>query len=190
MNQAIRFPVGNPAGWFAPGAYPIPNPYLKNWLLDTGSLTERLQAHCRQFSLSLLGQRQADVDLEEFRALDVQEPSSSAPPWQVREVLLYGDGQPWVYARSILPEALCRGDFAGLGEQPLGKLLFNDQRFVRMPFQLCRVAVDAPILSRLQQQSNHTLWGRRSVFTFAQYRIMVAELFLPQAPAYAQLSEG
>jgi len=96
-------------------------------------------------------------------------------------------GSPWVFARSVLPDALCKADLAELGNQPLGKILFNDSRFVRQPFQITKIEP----LSALQQMFNNTqsLWARRSVFTYKQFNMMVAEVFLPASPAYKTLNK-
>ena len=51
------FPVGLAVDWQAPSGITIPNAQLKNWLLDTGSLTERVQSLSGHFSLELIGQR-------------------------------------------------------------------------------------------------------------------------------------
>lgn len=187
LNNTVDFPIGIPTTWMSPEQLLIPDPHLKNWLLDTGSLTERLQAHCRRFSLSLLGQQPARPDDEEQRRLLENSATTSDNVWQVREVVLHGDERPWVFARSILPENLCAQDFAELGETPLGQIIFNDPRFVRSPFQLTQMTQSRHLLESLGISVDMPLWGRRSVFSFQRYHMMVAEVFLPGAPAYKQL---
>ena len=112
---------------------------------------------------------------------------SNLQQWQIREVILYGNGQPWVFARSVLPQALCERDFSELGNRPLGQIIFNDKRFVRKPFELISISADDNFLNRLNIQSQFSLWGRRSLFHFEQHHLMVAEVFLPHAPAYQHL---
>lgn len=165
----------------------IPNAYLRNWLLDTRSLTERLQSQCQHFDLDLLGQRQMAPELEEIRQLSSVVAVNQPQKWQIREVLLKGNQQPWVFARSVICEELCQADFAGLGVKPLGQIIFNDKRFNRHPFQLMRIARQHPLLNQLSIPRSFELWGRRSVFTFEQYALMVAEIFLPDSPAYQQM---
>lgn len=162
----------------------MPDPYLRNWLLDTGSLTERLQSLCRHFELHLLGQQTLTLQQDEAQLLQADPQGGD---YQVREVLLCGEGQPWVFARSVIPQQWCQGELAQLGNKPLGKIIFNDDRFQRQPFDLCTVRA-AELLSQLPHQTgNQQLWGRRSLFTYQGYKMIVAEVFLPASPAYQHL---
>lgn len=105
----------------------------------------------------------------------------------VREVLLCGEQNPWVFARSLLPQALCEEEEMGLsslGNKPLGSLIFNDPRFIRQPFQITRIDSDNKLYQQLSLNSTEPMWGRRSVFLFQEWKLMVAEIFLPQSPAY------
>lgn len=181
LNLTTAFPITLSTQWFRPQECKVPDFHLKNWLLDTGSLTERLQAHCRDFRVQLLGQQPAPL-LDNEREL-----METDAPYVVREVLLCGEQTPWVFARSLLPMALCEadnGELSTLGEKPLGRLLFNDPRFVRQPFQLTCIQPGNELLQQLNLTTCQPLWGRRSVFLFQQWRLMVAEVFLPQSPAY------
>lgn len=192
MSNPIQFPVTIPAYWHALDQLNIADPYLRNWLLDTGSLTERLQAHCSRFELTLIGQRPMQPELEEINQLSStgetqpRQGAQGSQQWQIREVILSGNGQPWVFARSVLPQALCDMDLAELGNRPLGKIIFNDQRFRRKPFQLIQVPAQDDFQRQLGVDIKHPLWGRRSVFDFNDMQLMVGEVFLPQCPAYSQ----
>lgn len=137
--------------------------------------------------MQLLGQRQAEISLEEIQQLNTDSPVFRPDEWLVREVVLWGDGQPWVFARSLIPQALCSDELANLGNQALGKIIFNDRRFVRQPFELCYLAQPNELLKTLELNTCEPLWGRRSVFTMNQLSMSVAELFLPQSPAYADM---
>lgn len=189
MKTNHPFPIGLAAVWQEPEKLPIPEAKVKNWLLDTGSLTERLQSHCKDFTVQVLGQRQCEISLEEIQQLNACVLTSQETKWQVREVILWGDGDPWVFARSIIPEQMCQAEFAGLGNQPLGKLIFNDPRFKRMPFQITQLSKSNAISSALNLTCTQSLWARRSVFQFADLAMSVAELFLPHSPAYCELSQ-
>ena len=156
----------------------LPDARLHHWLLDTGSLTERLQSCCERFSLTRLGQGNSPLYANEQRWL----PPEAGNHWQVREVILHGDGQPWVFARSVLPQTLIDRELANLGGQPLGKRLFNDNRFIRSDFELCRVPASAFTFCDTPQPQ--WLWGRRSRFHLKDDYIIVAEIFLAGSPAY------
>ena len=151
---------------------------LRDWLLDRGSLTRRLQkASNNHFAVSVLKQRWERPRLNEARALNI-------PPHQlalIREVVLYGCDQPWVYARSVLPQQVLNGRLRfvrKLGNKPLGALLFSNRNIKREPVVVQRYAPSQLPLS-LQNQSNQPLWGRYSIFRHGQNGILVSEIFLP-----------
>ncbi len=184
MKLDYPFPIGLPTSWAAPSQVNLPSGQLTNWLLDSGSLTARLKALCNEFQLVLLGQRPAAPTLEEFQQVRGDTQQLSADDWQVREVLLCGDDKPWVFARSIIPQTLCNSDFVNLNSQPLGQLIFNDKRFKRMPIEVSKMADTANFLPHLGLPCSESLWGRRSVFSFEEQKMMVSEMFLPGSPAY------
>lgn len=162
------------------------DPLLRNWLLNTGSLTERLQANCHKFAVQLLGQQEGDISKEESQFLYGQF-GDAHEKTQVREVFLTGNSANWVFARSLLPCSFLDNEMdelTHLGTKPLGKIIFNDPRFVRQGFQLVECPVKCKTLRNLNIVSKHACWGRRSLFQFKSYRIMVAEIFLPDSPAY------
>lgn len=179
-----KFPIGIDTQWLTPEQVSFPDACLKNWLLDTGSLTERLQSQCRQLDLVLLGQAPMAPTTEELTRLHHADGSISKTEWQIREVFLASAGTPWVFARSILPTELCNQDLAELGNNPLGKVLFNDNRFVRQPFEVAVLHPGNPLFGQLQLVTQTPLWARRSVFTYKQFNMMVAEVFLPKSPAF------
>ncbi|GAC21909.1 chorismate--pyruvate lyase [Paraglaciecola arctica BSs20135] len=187
LNSSYTFPIGIPSLWAEPEQITIPSPCLKNWLLDTSSLTERLQSQCRLFNLTLIGQRQTEITLEEFQRVCAPQQQFNPQEWQVREVLLWGDNQPWVFARSIIPQILCENDFVNLNTKPLGKLIFNDERFKRMPFEITEICPSKAFLAQLHISSEMNLWGRRSVFSFEGLKMSVSEVFLPRSPAYQEM---
>ncbi|MBT3135218.1 chorismate lyase [Alteromonas sp. ALT199] len=177
MSFNATFPVGLAVDWQAPSGITIPNAQLKNWLLDTGSLTERVQSLSEHFSLELIGQRTQTPHDNELALLH----GNGNTSYQAREILLCGNHQPWVFARSIIPQAFVDSELSDLGREPLGKRLFNDTRFTRSEFQLCIAQA-----SKFGIKGNQTLWGRRSLFTLDSYSMIVAEVFLPHSPAYGQ----
>jgi len=175
VSFSSTFPVGLNVEWKQASQVKLSDPYLKNWLLDTSSLTERVQSLCHHFSLTLLGQAPAALHDSENSVLQSNEPSA----YQVREVLLCDNVTPWVFARSVIPERLVAAELANLGQEPLGKRLFNDSRFTRSSFELCCLSAKT-----LGYHTHQPLWGRRSKFTLGSDSILVAEVFLPQAPVY------
>jgi len=186
LSQLYSFPIGLNASWHHRIGDKQPTPNVHDWLFNTGSLTEKLQALATNFSVELIGQQpvspQTGVALyiDEISAL----PDCQSFAWQVREVVLYGDGKPWVFARSILPDNLCNTAWSTLGNQPLGQRIFNDNSFVRSDFVISQLNYN-PINPASDAQ---TLWARRSMFSIQQYNLLVAEVFLPDCPCYQGLA--
>jgi chorismate--pyruvate lyase len=158
---------------------------MQDWLLDTGSLTERLQANSREFHVEVLGQTEIPLEAAEKRAL----PRHAQRQWQIREVILYGDGKPWVFARSVLPDKMCQSTWANLGNQPLGQRIFNDPNFVRSGFEIGKLERH-PLSHKPFTGLESTLqrWARRSIFRVGDDELLVAEAFLPDCPCYSEKS--
>jgi chorismate--pyruvate lyase len=151
---------------------------LRGWLLDRGSLTRRLQQHSDgDFSVTLLRQRWARPRLDEAQALGI----SARRHALIREVLLCGHGQPWVFARSVIPAQAMQGPLCflrRLDNRPLGALLFSNPAITRGPIMLARWPQQL-LPPSLQHTGAAKLWGRHSVFHHAGAGILVAEVFLP-----------
>jgi len=178
--------------WQDPANVLVEDTCLSTWLLDTASLTERLQSMCRRFEVVVVNHQLESPSTDEIALLNCQQDNT-----YIREVLLLGDGVPWVFARSVIPQQINDSELDGLGCEPLGKRIFNDLRFRRGTFQLCRLdwqpmhaqlrlISDENMLSRGIATAN-TVYGRRSCFDFLGCKMSVAEIFLPDAPAYSNL---
>jgi chorismate--pyruvate lyase len=148
---------------------------LRPWLFAEGSLTERLiAASGDQFRVQRLCQRWQRPAPGEALLLGMS-PAACA---LVREVILFGDERPWVYARSILPAATLTGDLRRLRRlqnSPLGALLFTYPQLHRQPFEIA---------------CSNDLWGRRSRFELAERALIVSEFFLPEFLAHLQDSSS
>ena len=145
----------------------IPTPRLKSWLQDPGSLTDRLVAKSQgAFRVEVQYQRWGRARLDEVRALGID------PRHRVfiREVILYGNNQAWVQARSILPaSSLDRSlrHLKRLGSKPLGAILFSDPHMYRGTIEVTATAKG---------------WGRRSLFFIKRQPLLVSEIFLSTFP--------
>jgi chorismate lyase len=151
------------------------------WLLDAGSLTRKLLAKSKgHFRVQLLKQSIEKISFSEKRALCLP-----LRQWAVlREVILYGQETPWVYARTVIPLATLHGPLRRLhylGNKPLGEQLFTDPTMEREPVQLARISGELLALKNrpyLLSPSAIT-WGRRSVFRLSNKPLLVSEIFLP-----------
>lgn len=175
MQQGFSFPIGLDVVWEPLSRYPHLPSHIRSWLQDSGSLTDRVESACSVFNLTLIGEGEAQLHACERQSLHINGTDNHT----VREVLLCGDERPWVFARSVIPPELMSSEFNQLGEEPLGRRLFNDARFRRGEFEVCRIRHTA-----FTPEIELPLWGRRSVFYFQQHALLVAELFLPASPLY------
>ncbi|MEA3588352.1 chorismate lyase [Pseudidiomarina sp. 1APP75-27a] len=187
----IRFPVvaqGGEANWAAPQAPASWSSCAKDWLLDPDSLTAKLKSRCQQFSVQLLGQHEASLLADEQRWLGQQQACV------VREVILWCDQQPWVFARSVFPlQALAQQQLGlkQLGDKPLGEHLFKQPDLRRSSVEVSSFAPDSQV-GQLHQQLGFppaTLFGRRSCFTAAAQQVLVAEVFIGASPLAQENSD-
>lgn len=180
MNvTSLSFPYGESIQWFSPeNLADQPQMPLKEWLLATGSLTKKLKSCCTQFDVTVLGEGHHSPMAGEF---------PSVPQVWVREVLLNLDETPWVFARTLIPEALLdekRVEFTGLGDRPLGELLFSSMEFIPGRIEVAKFETCsrlAQLAQSLSQPVSHSLWGRRRYFSYGEHELIVSEIFLPAA---------
>ena len=184
--QHSLFPVQMTATWQAPSTTTI-NDTLCNWLLDPASLTARLKQHSEHFRVEVLGQQIETCHLDE-----ANDDILAGEQVLVREVLLYCDEVPQVFARSLLPLKSLTGEqqqLAHLGTQSLGQVLFNHPDLLRKKIEVAEFnahSTVAKIAQYLSLNPDKPMWGRRSVFMLNAKPLMVAEVFLPGAFAYQE----
>jgi chorismate--pyruvate lyase len=160
---------------------------LRQWLSAPGSLSRRLAAMGTRFEVQTL--QQGAARLCPIERIDLA-PHAQGRGW-VREVLLRVDGEPLVWARSVVPSVALKGPWRallGLGSRPLADLLFNEPRVTRTPLRRERVALGGPLHRRLARQwqaANGTdlprgmMWARSSVFRKRGVPLRVMEVFSP-----------
>ena len=186
MNLQTLFPVTLSSHWRDASTCTL-SEQLQSWLLDPNSLTARLKHHCQQFRVELLGQRIESCQTDEAVTL-----IPSGEQVLVREVLLFCDEKPHVFARSLLPLSSLTGAeqvLANLGTQSLGQVLFNNPSLERQTIAVAEFDENSTVGKLAQQLTlsvlpQGKLWGRRSVFVLENKPLMVAEVFLPDAIAY------
>jgi len=158
---------------------------LRQWLFEQGSLTARLKAHCQQFSVKILAKHQRLFTANELQLFDCPQQQV-----QVREVLLYCDDKPWVYAQSLMPLEvipLSVQKLISLGDKPLGEVIFNEPSMIRSPIMVTPFEQHSDVMNFSQhigQSPIDRLWGRRSLFTIDGYSLLVAEVFLADSGIY------
>ena len=161
---------------------------LRDWLCEPDSLTARLRRR-GAFRIVLLRQELARANADECAVLGI---SPRTPCW-VREVVLYCDGLPAIFAHTVLP-ALPRGVlgrwFARLGTRSLGSLLFAHPGFVRGGLAFARLDAWHPLHAPAAKAFGRSLAGasgnfraRRCTHRFGGQAVLVTEVFSPELGA-------
>lgn len=156
---------------------------LTSWLFDPRSLTARLQS-LGSFAVRPLRQTIARPTRDEAAVLGLRHHELL----RTREVALYLNGIPVVFAHTVLPLSP-RGPLTPwlkrLGRCSLGALLFSVPRIVRGPLHCRRLDGRHPLYGRalaalgVEQTAAPELWARRSRFTFGRQSLLVTEVFSP-----------
>lgn len=157
------------------------DPALRLWLHDRGSLTQRIQQRCATFEVRPLRSGLARLAHDEAAVLGIA-PHRLA--WS-REVFLYADGVPVVFAHSACANESLRAPWQamrGLGNRSLGSLLFTHPLVIRQPLRFRALRVQHPLYRSANQilaDAPDVLWARRSLFTLHGAPLLVTEVFLP-----------
>ena len=155
--------------------------FIRSWLLDESSLTKRL-IFCsgHEFRVEVLYQGWNTPYLSEQLRLG----TSHREYVLLREVILYCNEKPTVYARTTIPRSSLRGQLKGLsqlGTKPLGAAIFKDPTLHRELVDIGRFdasQLPAPITDFIKPNQQYG-WGRRSLFTVQGKPLLVSEVFLP-----------
>jgi chorismate--pyruvate lyase len=160
---------------------------MRDWLSEGGSLTARLTAHSSAFRVQRLHQNRAVCLHEEASRIGLARPGQS---WE-REVLLRCDGEPVVFAHTVVPLSASASDwplFSALGERSLGSTLFKDPQVRRGALEFARIRAGHPLFARAQAalglpaaaHKRHTMYyARRCLYRRHQGLLLVTEVFLP-----------
>lgn len=186
-DNTVTLSILNDSQWLSAGQalshWQLP-PTLQDWLFDPGSLTSRLQAAGTDFGLQVLQHSLSDVSSDELQFMQ----RDAHLPCQVREVLLCDQHIPWVFARSVIPQAAdgLLHRLQHIGDRPLGQALFTHADVSPGPFEVAVFEPDAAMgqLNTELTGQTKTIYGRRRVFWVDQAPVLVAEVFLSRAPCY------
>ena len=138
---------------------------ILEWLNEEGSITAKISSDSK-FKLEILSDDLGIAEDEEYLALDI-----ASEEVRIREVVLYGDLVPLVYARSIIPNLTSSKGYPGLGtigSKPLGDLLFQSELFIKTRREF----------AQFETSSKDLIWGRRTHYLVRGYPLSVMEVFL------------
>ncbi len=157
-----------------PASSPLLSAPLLDWLLEEDSMTRRFENYCQQVTVELIR--------EEFvSAADVAAEAAFLPDdarFWLREIVLCGDGEPWLLGRTVVPESTLQGPelmLQQLGTRPLGRYLFSSSTLSR---------------DFIHPGQADNLWGRRSRLRLSGKPLLLTELFLPASPLCRALQQG
>ena len=154
---------------------------LAPWLYDHGSLTKSIQKSCDKFSVQVVSSGKSRIAYEESALLGIR-PQHFA---YSREVFLFADNQPVVFAHSTCAVSHLRGTWGtirGLGSRPLGAMLFAHPQIKRRPLCFKMLRYHHPLYHRASEilsDEVRQLWARRSLFYLHGAPLLVTEVFLP-----------
>jgi chorismate lyase len=163
---------------FAPAAPPA----AAAWLREPGLLTERLRACCDGMTgLSVISEAEAPLAAPDAVVLQ-----ASGNAVFVREIELTCDGRPWVFAQTLVPLAtLARQRWlSSLGRAALGERLAAIAGLERGPLEFTQLVAGDRLYHRALRERPDppgVLWARRSWFAIDGDRLLVQEVFLPEA---------
>jgi chorismate--pyruvate lyase len=155
---------------------------LRPWLHDHGSLTQRIRQRCQRFAVHPVRSGLARIAFDEAALLGIQAHQLAYS----REVFLYADGHPVVFAHSACAPQHLRGawsSISGLGNRSLGSLLFTHPLVIRQPLHYKALRSHHPLYrsaSAILSDTADRLWARRSLFYLHDAPLLVTEVFLPE----------
>ena len=142
----------------------LKNKIIKSWLLEEGPITKRIESN-EKFELKLLRD-----DLGNVNKLDRSFLGHLNGDMKIREVILYGNQNPRVYAQSIIPVETINQGLSKLGElgtKPLGDILFEKNIFKK----------ENTVFAKFKDKKN-IFWGRKTKYNVKNKPFSVMEVFL------------
>ncbi|QGY27644.1 chorismate lyase [Pantoea cypripedii] len=157
-----------------PASSPTLSAPLLDWLMEEDSMTRRFEQHCQQVTVQVV--REGFIPASELGDEGQQLPEDER--FWLREIILCGDGIPWLAGRTLVPESTLNGPeqmLQQLGTRPLGRYLFASSTLTR---------------DFIEPGQVDELWGRRSRLRLSGKPLLLTELFLPASPLYRALVKG
>jgi len=153
---------------------------FKLWLYDESSLTAKIIDACNgRFRVKVLSEERTTPTPDEIQVLGLRLRSHAI----IRQVLLFCDDTPWVYARSVIPMTTLIGPLrrlSKLGNKPLGAILFSNKQIIRSHMEITRLKPEHPCYNWPGHSGNELIPGLRSIFSLYKKPVLVSEFFLPE----------
>ena len=159
---------------------------LGEWLAEPGLLSARIRAAAGELRLKVIRQELGTPGAEQRELL-----RTAADTVYSREVQLCALGRPWVYARTLIPDATLRSCpwLAELGDSPLDEMLQALSGVTRTPFEYAELSPAHELAARAQHDvadaARLTVPARRCLVAIRGRGMLVQEVFLPGVSAHA-----
>jgi chorismate--pyruvate lyase len=150
---------------------------LRPWLIGQGLLNQRIKDACGdRFERKLVHQWPGVLDPALQSSLKVNDTTGL-----FREVALCCGGEPWVLARTVVPDSTLSLHpwLAELGETSLGEMLNEISGVERSAYEYARIAPEEALASPAALPESGPLWARRARIRLRGAPLMVREVFLP-----------
>ena len=142
----------------------LKNKIIRSWLLEEGPITKRIKSS-EKFELKLL-----QDDLGDINKSDRSFIGHLSGDIKIREVILYGNKNPRVFAQSIIPVETINQGLSKLGElgtKPLGDILFEKNIFKK----------ENTMFAQFKDKKN-IFWGTKTKYNVKNKPFSVMEVFL------------
>ena len=142
----------------------VQNKEIISWLHEHGSITSRIKSFS-SFRLKLLRDGPGEVNAAEDDLIITNYKENN-----IREVVLFSDEEPFIYAKSILPLETIRLGLSALGnlnENPLGDILFSNPEIKKKYMLFAKF-----------ESNKRIFYGRKGIYTVKGYPFSVCEIFL------------
>jgi len=142
----------------------LKNTEIESWLLEQGPITKRIKS-IKDFRLELIQDELSEVKEDEILFLNTGDEAI-----RVREVILYGNETPMVFARTIIPNTtINKGlkELGKIGNKPLGDILFEKNIFSK-----------EDIVFATFKDEESIFWARKIKYTVKNQPFSVMEVFL------------
>lgn len=157
---------------------------IRAWLLYPDSLTEQLKKECKhqkkKMHIVVL-----EEHLEFIPDLAFETKIFDCRLAYARHIQIYSDSTLLMYAKSLMPKndnVMRKRQFRGLGEKPLGEILFAMSGIIRSAFELSKIPAnftEYKLTHNNEQLSPAYIWARRSIFSNPLPFLCLTEYFAP-----------
>ncbi len=151
---------------------------LRFWLSSKKSLSKRIKniAHFRIMQVKPPVTRSLKTEEIKFRGI-------RSTQLYIREVMIYANGQPIMYARTVTPKKNLRGFWGRikrLEDNPLSDIIFDKKIIKRSPFIFRRYSINDDLtksVRQIGQDYSNILVSRQSMFDHKKKKVLLTEVF-------------